>query len=112
VLSKLFKDFPENETTGTSRILRSMHALALRYSDARRRQEALQLIETVVASHKMTLGEEHPDTLASMHNLAILNETRERIRHLYAKAKVEPQIADSANINKHLRVGRLWRKFV
>jgi hypothetical protein len=77
VLSKLFKDFLENETTGTSRILRSMHALALRYSDAGRRQEALPLIETVVASHKRTLGEEHPDTLASMHNLAILNETRE-----------------------------------
>lgn len=54
-----------------------MHALALRYSDAGRRQQALQLIETVVASHKRTLGEEHPDTLASMHNLAILNETRE-----------------------------------
>jgi hypothetical protein len=77
VLSKLFKDFLENETAGTSRILRSMHALALKYIDAGRRQEALQLIETVVASHKRTLGKEHPDTLASMHNLAILNETRE-----------------------------------
>ncbi|KIM95717.1 hypothetical protein OIDMADRAFT_133514, partial [Oidiodendron maius Zn] len=33
-------------------------------------QEALQLIETVVVARKWTLGEEHPDTLRSMHNLA------------------------------------------
>jgi hypothetical protein len=49
--------------------LLSMHNLANRYSDAGRRQEALQLTETVVAARKRTLGEEHPDTLLSMQNL-------------------------------------------
>jgi hypothetical protein len=36
-----------------------------------RLEEALQLSEKVVAARKRTLGEEHPDTLTSMHSLAI-----------------------------------------
>ncbi len=44
---------------------------ALVYSEVGRRQEALQLTERVVEAYKKTLGEEHPDTLGSMQNLAI-----------------------------------------
>ena len=40
------------------------------YQENGRWQEALQLTETVMAACKRTLGEEHPDTLLSMHNLA------------------------------------------
>lgn len=47
--------------------LGSMHNLANRYSEVGRRQEALQLTERVVELYKRTLGEEHPDTLASIH---------------------------------------------
>ena len=36
--------------------LRSMHALAIRYSEVGRRQEALQLMEQVVEANKRTLG--------------------------------------------------------
>jgi tetratricopeptide (TPR) repeat protein len=44
--------------------------LALTYGENGRRQEALQLLEIVVETNKRTLGEEHPDTLASIHDLA------------------------------------------
>jgi Tetratricopeptide repeat len=44
---------------------------ALAYQENGRRQEALQLTETVVSARKRTLGEEHPHTLGSMHALAI-----------------------------------------
>ena len=44
---------------------------ALMYSEAGRFLEALQLTEQVVEVRKRTLGEEHPITLRSMHNLAI-----------------------------------------
>jgi hypothetical protein len=50
--------------------LRSMHNLAIHYSEVGRRQEALQLTEAVVEARKRTLGGEHPDTLQSMHALA------------------------------------------
>jgi tetratricopeptide (TPR) repeat protein len=43
---------------------------ALTYAENGRGQEALQLMEKVVAANKRTLGEEHPDTLSAMHNLA------------------------------------------
>src|SRR3954451_23438227 len=36
-----------------------------------RRPEALRLTEQVVEARRRTLGEEHPDTLNSMHNLAV-----------------------------------------
>ena len=39
-----------------------------------RRQEALQLTEQVVEANKRTLGEEHPDTLGSMHTLVTLSK--------------------------------------
>ena len=44
---------------------------ALIYAESGRGQEALQLIEKVVAANKRTLGVERPETLRSMHNLAI-----------------------------------------
>jgi tetratricopeptide (TPR) repeat protein len=47
-----------------------MHNLAIRYSEAGRRPEALRLTEQVVQLYKNKLGEDHPDTLGSMHNLA------------------------------------------
>ena len=43
---------------------------ALTYGETGRQQEALQLTEAVVEARKRTLGEEHPDTLRSMHGLA------------------------------------------
>jgi Tetratricopeptide repeat len=61
-------------TASTNRflkILASMHSLAIHYSEAGRRAEALQLTEEVVELHKSKLGADHPDTLTSMHNLAI-----------------------------------------
>ena len=51
--------------------LRSIHSLAIEYSEAGRGQEGLQLIEQVVEARKRTLGKEHPDTLRSIHDLAI-----------------------------------------
>lgn len=52
-------------------LLRSMNNLAIHYSQARRRAEALQLREEVLKLHKSKLDEDHPDTLMSIHNLAI-----------------------------------------
>ena len=43
---------------------------ALAYREAGRRQEALQLSEQVVEVRKRILGNDHPNTLSSMHNLA------------------------------------------
>jgi hypothetical protein len=48
-----------------------MHNLANCYREVGRRQEALELLEKVVVARRRTLGEEHPDTLRSMHALAI-----------------------------------------
>ncbi|KAI4221929.1 MAG: hypothetical protein L6R40_008609 [Gallowayella cf. fulva] len=45
---------------------------ALVYSEVGRRQEALQLTERVVEAKKRTLGEEHPDTLTSIHTLVYM----------------------------------------
>jgi hypothetical protein len=56
--------------------------LGLAYRENGRRHEALQLAETVVAAYKRTLGEEHPDTLDSMHNLALLEYALSLARHL------------------------------
>jgi Tetratricopeptide repeat len=50
--------------------LESMHNLTKFYSEAGRRNDALQLSEQVVALRKSKLGEDHPDTLKSMGNLA------------------------------------------
>ncbi|KAK3050277.1 hypothetical protein LTR09_008426 [Extremus antarcticus] len=44
---------------------------AIRYSEAGRREEALKLSEEVVGLRKGKLGPDHPDTIASMHSLAI-----------------------------------------
>ena len=43
---------------------------AIVYSEAGRGQEGLQLTEQEVEANKRTLGEEHPDTLRSIHSLA------------------------------------------
>jgi hypothetical protein len=43
---------------------------ALTYQENGRQQDALELLEGVATARKGTLGEEHPHTLASMHNLA------------------------------------------
>ena len=43
---------------------------ALAYQENGRRVEALELTEKVMAARKRTLGEEHSDTLRSMHSLA------------------------------------------
>ena len=44
---------------------------SLVYGAAGRPQKALQLMERVVKSYQRTLGEEHPNTLSSINNLAI-----------------------------------------
>lgn len=44
---------------------------ALTYSEVDRWQEALQLTEIVVEANKRTLGEELPDTVGSIHALAV-----------------------------------------
>lgn len=54
--SKLGADHPDT--------LKSMHSLAINYSKAGRRGEALQLTE-VVELQKSKLGTDHPDTMAS-----------------------------------------------
>ena len=53
--------------------LLSMHNLVLTYSGFGQQQEALQVMETVVAARKEVLGEQHPDTLLSMNLLADCN---------------------------------------
>jgi hypothetical protein len=52
-----------------------------------RRREALQLLETVVKANTRTQGEEHPDSLRSMHDLITMKEnpnllTESSRRHL------------------------------
>jgi hypothetical protein len=49
----------------------SMNNLAIRYSDAGRRNEALEMSEAVWKLQKSKLGEDHPNTLMSMNNLAL-----------------------------------------
>ncbi len=62
---------------------RMARSFALVYSEVGRVREALQLTERVVEVYKMTLGEEHPDTLSSIHNLAIMySEAGERQKAL------------------------------
>ena len=50
--------------------LRSLHRVALTYSDMGRLQEAKDLGVQLVQARKRVLGNEHPDTLDSMHVLA------------------------------------------
>ena len=45
---------------------RMASSFVLVYSEASERQKALQLMEWVVEARKSTLGEEHPDNLASI----------------------------------------------
>jgi hypothetical protein len=47
---------------------------ALVYSEVGRQQEALQLAEQVVEAYKRTLGEEHPNTVASIYTLINLKK--------------------------------------
>ena len=46
--------------------LRAMNNLAISYSDAGRRDEALKLREEVLTLRRKVLGPEHPDTLMAM----------------------------------------------
>jgi hypothetical protein len=62
--AKLGEDHPDT--------LHSMHSLAIRYSEAGRRPEALRLTEQVVQLRKAKLGEDHPDSLGSMELLAYI----------------------------------------
>jgi hypothetical protein len=83
--------------------LNSMHALAYRYGEVGRRQEALQLAEMVVAARKRTLGEEHPDTLSSMQNLTAFN---------YAKQNGVSRQTTGTSTTKRFHMSRLWRKLI
>jgi hypothetical protein len=78
-----------------------MHALAISYSEVGRRQEALQLLETVVAAHKRTLGEEHPDTLHSVQNLTAFE---------YAQQNGVSRHTTRTSTTKRFHMSRLWRK--
>jgi hypothetical protein len=64
--------------------------LELTYGENSRRREALQLLETVVEANTRTKGEEHPDSLQSMHDLITMKEnpnllTESSRRHLESK---------------------------
>jgi hypothetical protein len=97
-----------------------MYNLANRYSEAGRRQEALQLLERVVAAQKRTLGEEHPDTLYSINNLAILNATEESAAllptlssyPLNTQNRTEQHNAPSTNTIKRFDISRWWGRDV
>ena len=56
--------------------LTSPHNLVIRYSEVGRLEKALQLTERVVEARKRTVGDEHPDTLTSMANLAFTYEAQ------------------------------------
>jgi hypothetical protein len=69
--------------------LTSMGNLAIDYSEAGRRTEALELSERVLQLRKSKLGEDHPDTLTSMGNLAIdYSEAGRRTEALELSEKV------------------------
>ena len=93
-----------------------MHTLAICYSEAGRRQEALQLTEQVVEANKRTLGDAHPDTLSSTHELAIINETPDSIteaRRSFPNPEVKSQ-AQASNSQKrkpHSSLAKFWKIF-
>lgn len=64
--TKLGEDHPDT--------LRLIHNLAIYYSQAGRRAEALQLAEQVVELHRTNLGEDHPDALKLMELLSHITE--------------------------------------
>ena len=49
-----------------------MNNLAISYADAGQNDRALKLLEETLALQKAKLGPDHPDTLGSMNNLAML----------------------------------------
>jgi tetratricopeptide (TPR) repeat protein len=49
----------------------AMHALALTYQAQGRKADAARIQEEVLEKRRRILGEEHPDTLAAMHDLAL-----------------------------------------
>jgi len=76
------KDIDDNYKRMASRF-------ALVYGEAGRSKEALQLTERVVEVYKRMLGEEHPDTLCSIQNLAIrYSEAGERQKALQLMERV------------------------
>jgi hypothetical protein len=95
-------------------------SFALAYGENGRQQKALQLTETVVTAGKRTLGEEHPDTLHSINNLAILNATEESAAllptlssyPLNTQNRTEQHNAPSTNTIKRFDISRWWGRDV
>jgi len=67
--------------------LDSMQNLAIDYSEAGRRSEALQLTKQVMQLRKIKLGDEHPDTLISTEWLAYLTEYSKGSRSVKAASQ-------------------------
>lgn len=89
--------------------LRSMHALANRYS------EALQLAERVVEAYKRILGEEHSNTVASIHTLMNLkippqDATRTYQRPPSAQTKPYAQHANGGETKRYSTFTRFWKR--
>ncbi len=97
--NKLGDDHPDT--------LSSMKNLAIRYSEAGRRNEALQLTDKVVELRKSKLGEDHPDTLSSSRLLAYLKEKTEED---LPKSASEPPPKSSTSQPKQYRMAKFWRK--
>jgi hypothetical protein len=82
-----------------------------------RREEALQLLEKVVAASKRTLGEEHPDTLLSQRNLTVLRQdpntpAKAPWQHLDSKKRSSNHNPDKSKGNQKTSTSRFWRKFI
>ena len=92
----------------------SMHNLALRYSEAGRRQEALQLTEQVVEVYKRTLGEEYPETTTSINPLTYLKKDAMRERNrLMTSTSGNKNLAlniERAREETQSLLTRLWKK--
>ena len=88
---------------------------ALVYSEVGRRQEALQLTERVVEARKRTLGEEHPDTVASAQALKNLNKSPLDKPDFYRQTsssenKSRTQHPNGRKTKLHSPFARLWKR--
>ncbi|MCA1678834.1 MAG: tetratricopeptide repeat protein, partial [Actinobacteria bacterium] len=66
------------------------------YQAARRTQDAITILEPLLADHQRTLGAEHPNTLSTRNNLA--NAYQDAGRTQDAIAIYEPLLADLERI--------------